>query len=849
MSVLRASGRALVGWAGSLLSMPIALAFFVAWLLRVGPVPVPFLPAYVEQAANAAGLTARIGRAYLTLEGAGPGIRLAGIRAGDVGDAFSVGADNVSIELDLPALAAGRLRPDVIELDRPSLALKRREIEDFSGIRHSLDTVLQRSADGSAATLPPITITDGEIQVLEAQAGPSLRIARINGKLEGGTVEFKASLSGQLDVGGSRAPFTLSGATRQDRPGVRLTLSVDGIDPGSVAALFPDLVFARGVRVPASGSATFDVSREGTLEAAAWDLTGSPGNVELPALVGTKYHVKDARLRGGYQDGTFHISAFSVAIGAAKLSGEGQVALGQPGSVNVSLEASATDIAVDHLGDLWPQSLYPPVRAWVTTHLHGGKVQTAKVAFALSRRRGAPGASLERLSGEMKMTGLTVDYLQGMPAARDVVASARFDTSAFRITLLDGVVNDLRIERGEIDIGRFGRRAPAVRVDLHGRGAAASALRLMTYEPLGQSPPVGIDLDRLDGDAEVHVSLDFDLPERDDGSSRDSLRWQAVLGAERLDYGEWSPWVERLDVDARGGAGKVTTLKIGAEMLDARPFLALRQASSGPAAPLDLELAIGRMRMENGRELRNLRGNLTHEDGLWQDVDVEVGHGSPQQAVLQVKSRDDRRREVRASAKDTGQLLAALGIYVWMVGGETTLTGRVEPGGTMRGQISVRDYRIVNAPTMAKLLEAASLAGILDALRGKGLAFARLKSDFVVEGGRITLVNLRAFGASLGLTANGTVNAATGEIDIDGTLAPAYTISRIVKLIPLLGSRLAGKDEGLLAFTFGVSGRLSNPHVSLNPLSILVPSVLRQLVIAGTVDEPEAAAAAQAAPQ
>ena len=88
--------------------MPIVLALFVFWFLQVGPVPVPFLPAYLEQALSAAGgLTARIGRAFVAWEHTGPEIRLTDIRATDAGEAVSVAAASASIEFDLSALAAG----------------------------------------------------------------------------------------------------------------------------------------------------------------------------------------------------------------------------------------------------------------------------------------------------------------------------------------------------------------------------------------------------------------------------------------------------------------------------------------------------------------------------------------------------------------------------------------------------------------------------------------------------------------------------------------------------------------------------------------------------------------------
>ena len=87
---------------------------------------------------------------------------------------------------------------------------------------------------------------------------------------------------------------------------------------------------------------------------------------------------------------------------------------------------------------------------------------------------------------------------------------------------------------------------------------------------------------------------------------------------------------------------------------------------------------------------------------------------------------------------------------------------------------------------------------------------------------------MRAYGSALGITAKGEIDLGRSRIKIKGTVAPAYTLNRILGAIPLINRILVGGEgEGLLAVTYEVSGSLDDPQVSINPLSALAPGFLR----------------------
>jgi hypothetical protein len=54
---------------------------------------------------------------------------------------------------------------------------------------------------------------------------------------------------------------------------------------------------------------------------------------------------------------------------------------------------------------------------------------------------------------------------------------------------------------------------------------------------------------------------------------------------------------------------------------------------------------------------------------------------------------------------------------------------------------------------------------------------------------------------------------------------PVYTVNRLIGRIPLVGG-LFNEGQGFLAGHFRVSGRLSDPKITVQPLKSITPSIL-----------------------
>jgi hypothetical protein len=146
----------------------------------------------------------------------------------------------------------------------------------------------------------------------------------------------------------------------------------------------------------------------------------------------------------------------------------------------------------------------------------------------------------------------------------------------------------------------------------------------------------------------------------------------------------------------------------------------------------------------------------------------------------------------------------------------------------------------------AKIFAAGSLTGLADLMSGEGIEFNDAMARFAIDNGAVRVIEARATGPSVGITAQGGF-AIEGDraVTLSGAVAPAYQVNSFLGKAPMIGGLFVNrKGEGLLALSYDVSGPAAEPRVTVNPLSALAPGVFRRMFEG--VREGEAAAEEQA---
>lgn len=198
---------------------------------------------------------------------------------------------------------------------------------------------------------------------------------------------------------------------------------------------------------------------------------------------------------------------------------------------------------------------------------------------------------------------------------------------------------------------------------------------------------------------------------------------------------------------------------------------------------------------------------------------------------------------LNVDAGDAGKLLEAMALSDGVKGGVLQIQGRPNGNyGSMVGRARIMNFTAQDVPALGRLINALSLPGLFQLFSNQGIFFERLRADFTWtakdSGSMLVLKDGRTAGASLGLTFKGAYNHGSKMLDLQGEVVPLSEINGIIKAIPLLGPLLSGgKNSSLVAAHYTMRGPAKDPDVSINPLSVLAPGLIRRILFEGGVEE------------
>ena len=255
------------------------------------------------------------------------------------------------------------------------------------------------------------------------------------------------------------------------------------------------------------------------------------------------------------------------------------------------------------------------------------------------------------------------------------------------------------------------------------------------------------------------------------------------------------------------------------------------QHRTAPVMP-DFAVDLTAKRLQIGETpLNRLTGSLERRGGVWRyadlrarvdgsDVRLDLNTAGPRSALL-VRGSDAGWVLRSVASSDPGVRAGSFHLSADLdrIGG---LSGH--------GQMKIYDFTLRGAPTLVRILSLASFSGLGSALTGQGIPMRGMVVPFRLRDGVLAVEKARLVSSDFGVRADGRIDLAQQRINLTGTVAPAYALNRLLGRIPLLGPLMSGpRSDALLAATFTVSGPIVEPQVRVNPLTALVPGVIREL--------------------
>ena len=239
---------------------------------------------------------------------------------------------------------------------------------------------------------------------------------------------------------------------------------------------------------------------------------------------------------------------------------------------------------------------------------------------------------------------------------------------------------------------------------------------------------------------------------------------------------------------------------------------------------------VARLTLSKQGSISNFKGELYCSELRCESANITGVVGDNKEFNFRILRNPKGKRQVSLRAYDFGTFLKAFGLYPNIDGGDLSLTGNYtdsKADSVLSGRFVIDNYTVKKAPILAKILSLTSITGVVDTLQGNGITFTKLVAPFTLQNDIVTFTKAKAYGSSIGITANGTIQFPKRYIDISGTVVPAYVVNKILDKVPLVGALLTGGGEGIFAFDYRVRGPEEEAEVSVNPLSILKPGFLR----------------------
>lgn len=274
-------------------------------------------------------------------------------------------------------------------------------------------------------------------------------------------------------------------------------------------------------------------------------------------------------------------------------------------------------------------------------------------------------------------------------------------------------------------------------------------------------------------------------------------------------------------------------------------------AEPTPWPDLHGSVQLEKLVMANDVFLQNTTGSILVVEDHFTNLEVDGLLNDEAAFHLSLKEEEPEVRHLQLTSANAGLAAKGLDLFTQGSGGdlrvEAEIRGR-QSNMEIDGLGEMTDFRLNEAPVLARILSTASLTGIADLARDGRINFKNVRVPFTLRNGVFDIDKAAANGPAIGLTLNGQFVQSLAEANLNGVVVPAYGFNSIINKVPLVGGLITGgKNEGILAINYSIKGPLTDPELNVNPASMLAPGILRRIFRGGkpTVSVPDIGAEAE----
>ncbi|MEP0520920.1 MAG: AsmA-like C-terminal domain-containing protein [Hyphomicrobiales bacterium] len=441
-------------------------------------------------------------------------------------------------------------------------------------------------------------------------------------------------------------------------------------------------------------------------------------------------------------------------------------------------------------------------------------------------------ASGTAVRGNAQLDGIDADVNLFLPAG-----GAPGSKTDIRIVLSDAQRKKLGIDLGEMLTGP----TPVEVGEINANGGRPVLVDLaqarLSLPSIGWSKGVGVPavLSFLLIDTDDTQTLENIKLSGDGFSASGRAELSKSRGLEKLELNRVS--LRRGDLAAleiRRTAKTAYLIGINGDQIDVRGLIrAVKKSANNESGGEGIDFAIdGKV-----KKLAGFGGKIVSDASF----SLQTDGSTP--TALQLSGSQGRNKAVSASieggngsswlsfnAQDGGDILAFLDITESVNDGSLSVSASLGRGNAATvGQVVLSDFTVGDSKNLDQLARSVprnnNQSGTSSVRQ-----FENARMDFTLRNGRLVMDDAQIRGPAMGVTLNGSIDLKASNLRLNGVYVPAYGLNNVFSRIPIVGTIVGGdRNQGLLGVTFRVSGNLSDPLLTVNPISAIAPGIFRRI--------------------
>lgn len=472
----------------------------------------------------------------------------------------------ISVGMDVPELLFGNILPSSLTISHPVLSLYQKDDRSISfGFRSEqqeeplkdegaapepaldpevesvpfaavLAKLIEPDAKSPLRKLRTVTILNADVSVGNTNHGVFFTATEANLVFKNTRRGVQAFGSAKITYDESESRLDANFNLPHGSPTMTGEVSFGPLMPGTLSDLFINKNELSALKFPVRGKAKMLMERNGNLQNLDFSLDGGKGSIETDhletALPITSLHVDGSLSEGG---GSVTIRQLNLDLDGMTIDAEADAIIKSREEAAIKAHVVAKNIPADNVHMIWPVSLSPMSREWITKNIYNGTFTQADASISIKPGDLAlPNLPKEAIDATVSLADASISYLPEHPEVSAVKGVIHIDGVSLQAELQEGkYMKDTTISNGLLKIDDLNDDNPFINLTFDANSSTRDIVKFLGLPRLGHAKRLQLNEDG-EGSITGHAGVGFRFFASHEGSKDDDIIYNVDAGVKDM---------------------------------------------------------------------------------------------------------------------------------------------------------------------------------------------------------------------------------------------------------------------------------------------------------------------------